>query len=171
MRFAVIRALFNAEVTEALLQGALRGFSDADVQRKDVDVVEVPGAFELPLAALWLAQTDRYDAIVCLGCVIRGETPHFEYVAGEAARGIASVGLSTGVPVIFGVLTTDNAAQAWARAGGQRRGLSQHTKSRTQGNKGYEAAQGALQMATLRHSINRNGTRKTSAKPRTRRSR
>lgn len=164
MRFAVIRALFNGEVTAALLEGAKRAFADGAVRAGDVDVFEVPGAFELPLAALWLAESKRYGAIVCLGCVIRGETPHFDYVAGEAARGIASIGLATGVPIIFGVLTTDNASQAWARAGRKRRGLGHHTKSNVRGNKGYEAAQGAMQMAALRRSIVANGARRSKTK-------
>src|SRR5579872_4422422 len=115
MRFAIVRALFNGDITAALLTGAENGFADGGVEAADLEVFEVPGAFELPLCASWLVDTKRYDAIVCLGCVIRGETPHFEYVAGEAARGIAWVALQTGVPVIFGVLTTETAQQAWER--------------------------------------------------------
>ncbi|MBV8164366.1 MAG: 6,7-dimethyl-8-ribityllumazine synthase [Candidatus Eremiobacteraeota bacterium] len=164
VRFAVLRALFNADVTAALLAGALRGFADGRVRRSDIDVYDVPGAFELPIAASWLAQTKRYDAVVCLGCVIRGETPHFDYVADAAARGIADVGLATGVPIIFGVLTTENAAQAWARAGGQRRGLTPHTGRGAQGNKGYEAAQGAMAMAALRRMVAKPALRRSVAK-------
>jgi 6,7-dimethyl-8-ribityllumazine synthase len=162
VRFAVVRALFNADVTAALLAGALRGFADGRVPRANVDVFEVPGAFELPLAALWLAQSKRYDAVVCLGCVIRGETPHFDYVADGAARGVADVGLATGIPVMFGVLTTDNAAQAWARAGGQRQGSGAHTRRGARGNKGYEAAHGALQMVALRRSVATSSPRRSA---------
>ena len=164
MRFAVLRALFNADVTAALLSGALRGFADGHVRRSDIEVYDVPGAFELPIAASWLAQTKRYDAVVCLGCVIRGETPHFDYVADAAARGIADVGLATGVPVIFGVLTTDNAAQAWARAGGPRRGLAPHTRHGVQGNKGYEAAQAAMHMSALRRTAAKPAARRSAAR-------
>jgi 6,7-dimethyl-8-ribityllumazine synthase len=111
------------------------------VRTEDVDVAWVPGSFEIPVAARRLAQTGRYDAIICLGAVIRGETPHFDYVAGEAAKGIAAVGLQTGVPTIFGVLTTDTIEQAIERAG---------TKA---GNKGYDAAVSAIEMANLIRSI------------------
>ncbi len=152
MRFAIVRATFNEEVTAKLLAGAVRGFADAQVAARRVETHEVPGAFELPIAALWLAKTGRYDAIVCLGCVIRGETPHFDFVAGQAARAIADVALQTGVPVIFGVLTTDTVEQAHARAsthGGRR----EHTKRSQVGNKGYEAANTALVMARLRRTI------------------
>ncbi len=153
MRFAVVRALFNGDITQGLLAGAERAFKDARVAARDVDVVEVPGAFELPVTALWLARSGRYDAVICLGCVIRGETPHFEYVAGQAASGIAAVALQTGVPVIFGVLTTENVKQARARAAAVARGQSQHSARKTTANKGYEAAQSALHMAKLRRSI------------------
>ena len=153
-RFAVVRARFNEPITAALLEGALRGFADAVGDDAKVDLAEVPGAFELPVAAKWLADSGIYDAVVCLGCVIRGETPHFDYVAGEAARGIAHVALQTGVPVIFGVLTTDTVAQAWARAGKKRRGSKSHTAADPGGgNKGYEAAQSAVAMAELRDAL------------------
>ncbi len=153
MRFAIARSRFNEPITLALLDGALRAFQDAKIAARSIDVVEVPGAFELPVAALWLAKTKKYQAIVCLGCVIRGETPHFEYVAGEAARGIGEAAVQTGVPVIFGVLTTDTAAQAWARAG--RDGLRRpgHVGELAQTNKGYEAAQSAIAMAQLKKRI------------------
>ena len=171
MRFAIVRALFNADITGALLDGALRAFADGGIKRRNIELIEVPGAFELPVAALWLARSKRFDAVVCLGCVIRGETPHFIYVAGEAARGISRVALDTAVPVIFGVLTTDTHAQALARAAAGR-APEQHrprkaaapgrdhlagdrTASRSQGNKGYEAAQSAMQMATLRRRFDR----------------
>ncbi len=155
MRFAIVRALFNTEITAALLTGAQRAFVVARVPKSNVQVYEVPGAFELPVAALWLAQSKRFDAVVCLGCVIRGETPHFYYIASACAQGIAQVALTTGVPIIFGVLTTDNAKQARARAGKVSRGLSEHTVGAGPGNKGYEAAQSALQMVALRKSVSR----------------
>ncbi len=149
-RFAIVRARFNDPITAALLDGALQGFADAAGGETQVDISEVPGAFELPLAAKWLAESGDYAAVVCLGCVIRGATPHFDFVAGEAARGIAQVALASGVPVIFGVLTTNNAAQAWARAGKKRRGLKSHaTKNQGGGNKGYESALTAVAMAEL----------------------
>ena len=113
----------------------------------------MPGAFELPLAALWLAQTKKYNAIVCLGCVIRGETPHFEHIAAEAARGIADVALRTGVPVIFGVLTTDTLEQAQARADAAAGSSAGHTGDGARSNKGYEAACSAVAMAQLRRKF------------------
>lgn len=156
-RFAIVRARFNEPITSALLDGALRGFADSAGADTKVDLAEVPGAFELPIAAKWLAESGNYDAVVCLGCVIRGETPHFDYVAGEAARGIARVALDSGVPVIFGVLTTDSAAQAWARAGKKRRGLKSHAATGAGGagggNKGYEAALSAIAMAELKNAL------------------
>ena len=153
-RFAIVRARFNDEITAALLDGALRGFADVAGGETRVDISEVPGAFELPLAAKWLAESGDYAAVVCLGCVIRGETPHFDFVAGEAARGIAQVSLESGVPVIFGVLTTDSAAQAWVRAGKRRRGLRSHAgKGSGGGNKGYEAALSAVAMAELKSAL------------------
>jgi 6,7-dimethyl-8-ribityllumazine synthase len=155
VRFAIVRALFNEEITAGLLSGALRAFDEAHVSKSGVDVHEVPGAFELPLTALWLAQRKRYDAIVCLGCVIRGETAHFEFVAGMAARGIADVALKTGIPVIFGVLTTEDVKQARARSRPVARGQGHHTTRRTSANKGYEAAKSALHMAALRQKIHK----------------
>jgi 6,7-dimethyl-8-ribityllumazine synthase len=153
-RFAIVRARFNEPITAALLEGALKGFADSEGGDVKVDVAEVPGAFELPLAAKWLAESGRYNAVVCLGCVIRGETPHFDFVAGEAARGIARVSLESGVPVIFGVLTTNDAAQAWARAGKKRRGLKAHAGTGPGGgNKGYEAALSAVAMAELKSAL------------------
>ena len=149
-RFAVVRAQFNDEITSALLDGALEAFTTAKVKRKDVTVIDVPGAYELPVAALWLARSKRYAAIVALGCVIRGETPHFAYVAGEAARGLNEVALSTGVPVSFGVITTDTVDQARARARRGSRGAKSHAASAASSNKGFEAAQVALAMAKLK---------------------
>ena len=137
MRFAVAAARFNRAIVEALLEGALEAFAGRGVGEDDVEVVQVPGAFELPLAARRLARTGRYEAVVSLGAVVRGDTPHFEYVAGECARGIATVALETDVPVIFGVLTVDTQAQAEERTGGRH------------GNKGAEAALAAMEMAAL----------------------
>ena len=148
-RFAIVRARFNAPITQALLDGALEALVDAKIDRRDVEIVEVPGAFELPLAAAWLARSKRFAGVVALGCVIRGETPHFEYVAGAASRGLADVMLETGVPVGFGVLTTENEAQARARSGKVRRGTGAHVGASRHGNKGYEAAQAVLEMASL----------------------
>ena len=153
MRFAIVRARFNAHITQALLDGAKRAFAAAGVADGDVTTVEVPGAFELPVAALWLAQSKRYDAIVALGCVIRGETPHFEFVAGEAARGLGEVALQTGVPVAFGVLTTDTTAQASARASSVGTPSPEHGRGHAPGNKGFEAAQAALEMVRVRGAL------------------
>ena len=133
----VVVSRFNGDITTRLLEGALETLTQAGVPREQVDVMPVPGAFELPLGAMALAKTRRYACIVALGCVIRGDTPHFEYVAGEAASGLQLAGLETGVPVAFGVLTCDSRRQAEERAGGP------------QGNKGSEAALSALEMADL----------------------
>jgi 6,7-dimethyl-8-ribityllumazine synthase len=159
LRFAIVRSLFNAQVTQALLDGAKRGFADAKIEPDLVEAFDVPGAFELPLAALWLAQTKKYNAVVCLGCVIRGQTPHFEHVAAQAARGIADVALRTGIPVIFGVLTTDTLEQALARAdasagsGGGHGADEERSTKLESSNKGYEAAQSAIAMAQLRRKF------------------
>lgn len=136
-RFAVAVARFNELVTRKLLEGALEALGAHDVAREDVDVVWVPGAFELPLAAGRLAASGTYDGVICLGAVIRGETAHFEHVAGQAAAGIRRVAEATGVPVAFGVLSTDTLEQAVDRAGG------------THGNKGWDAAIAAIEMASL----------------------
>ena len=136
-RFAVVYSRYNELVTERLLNGARACLVQHGVAEGAVDVISVPGAWELPGAVLLAAHAGRYAGIVALGCVIRGETPHFEYVAGEAARGLASVVLETGVPVGFGLLTTEDADQALARAGGAK------------GNKGWEAALSALELADL----------------------
>jgi 6,7-dimethyl-8-ribityllumazine synthase len=153
VRFAVVRALFNGDITERLLAGARRAFEEAKIRKRDIVIVEVPGSFELPLAALWLAKSGKYDAIVCLGCVIRGETAHFEYVAEQAASGIGRVALLTGVPVIFGVLTTENIEQAQARSADVARGQAHHNEASRGSNKGYEAAQSALHMGAVRRSL------------------
>jgi 6,7-dimethyl-8-ribityllumazine synthase len=134
-RFAVVAARFNSVVVERLVQGAGSYFDGVGVD--EVDLVWVPGAFELPLVARRLAASRQYDAVVCLGAVVRGETPHFEHVAGQAAEGISRAALETGIPVIFGVLTADTIEQALDRAGG------------SHGNKGWDAARAAVEMASL----------------------
>ncbi|GBD18629.1 6,7-dimethyl-8-ribityllumazine synthase [bacterium HR27] len=136
-RFAIVVSRFNELISSQLLRGALDGLVRHEVDPKAIDVVWVPGSFEIPLTAKRLAQTNRYHAVICLGAVIRGATPHFDYVAGEVAKGIANAALETGVPIVFGVLTTDTIEQAVERAG---------TKL---GNKGFEAALTALEMANL----------------------
>jgi len=132
LRFAIVVARFNSTITEKLLEGAREALAKAHV-----DVFHVPGAFELPLAAKMLAQTHRYHGIVALGAVIRGDTPHFDHVAGQASLGLAAVQLETGIPIAFGVLTTHTIEQAIDRAGGK------------SGNKGYDAAITAIEMANL----------------------
>jgi len=142
-RFAIVVSRFNPEITDGLLTGAREALTEADVSDDDVAVVRVPGAFELPLTAQRLAESGRFDAVVCLGCLIKGDTMHFEYIAEAATRGIADVNLATGVPVTFGVLTTLTAEQAEVRS---RPGPA---------NKGREAAQAAVEMATLLRAIDR----------------
>lgn len=136
-RFGIVVARFNESITAALLEGARSGLTRHGVAEDAIDVVWVPGSFEIPLVAARLAQQGGYAAIICLGAVIRGETAHFDHVSAGATHGIARAALDSGVPVIFGVLTTDTVDQAVARAGGK------------QGNKGYEAAETALEMANL----------------------
>lgn len=136
-RFAVVVARFNQTVTDALLEGCLDTLRRHGVTKERIDLARVPGSFEIPVAARKLAASGRYDAIICLGCIIRGETGHYDHVAGQAASGVMQAGLSTGVPVIFGVLTTDSVDQALNRAG---------LKS---GNKGAEAALSAIEMVNL----------------------
>jgi 6,7-dimethyl-8-ribityllumazine synthase len=140
-RFAIVVSRFNPDVTEGLLTGARAALTEADVRDEDVTLVRVPGAFELPIAAQRLAESGRFDAVICLGCLIKGDTMHFEYIADVATRGIAEIGLATGVPVTFGVLTTltDEQAEVRARPGA--------------GNKGREAAAAAVEMATLLRAI------------------
>ena len=136
-RFAVAAASFNEIVVGRLVEGAMACFRAHGIPEDDIVLAWVPGAFELPLLATRLAASGRYDAVVCLGAVIRGETPHFDYVAGEAARGIREAGTTTGVPVTFGVLTTETLEQALDRAGGKH------------GNKGWDAALAAIQTASV----------------------
>lgn len=140
-RFAIVAARFNELITERLVAGAQSAFDRHGVESDRVDIARVPGSFEIPLVARRLAETGRYVAIVCLGAVVRGETPHFEHVAHQAANGVARASYETGVPVIFGVLTTDTVEQALDRAG---------IKS---GNKGYEAAVDAIEMVDLLRRI------------------
>ncbi|OAG28623.1 6,7-dimethyl-8-ribityllumazine synthase [Thermodesulfatator autotrophicus] len=137
LRFGVIVGRFNSLITKKLLEGAFDALSRHGVSEENIEVVWVPGSFEIPLVAQKMAQSERYDAIICLGTIIRGATPHFDYVAAEASKGIAQVMLETGVPIAFGILTTDNIEQAIERAG---------TKA---GNKGFDAAMVAIEMANL----------------------
>jgi len=142
-RFAIVVSRFNPEITEGLLLGAREALAEAGVRDDDLTLVRVPGAFELPITAQRLAEGGRFDAVICLGCLIKGDTMHFEYIADAATRGIAEVGLATGVPVTFGVLTTltDEQAEVRSRPG--------------PANKGREAAQAAVEMATLLRAIDR----------------
>jgi 6,7-dimethyl-8-ribityllumazine synthase len=137
LRVAVVASRFNETIAKSLLDGAVDCLVRHGVAGNDIVMAWVPGAFELPAAAKRLAQSGEVDAIVCVGAVIRGETPHFDYVAGHAARGIGDASLETGIPITFGVLTTDDVEQATSRAGGK------------MGNKGFEAALAALEMANL----------------------
>lgn len=136
-RFAIVAARFNSMVTEALVAGCRAGFAQVGVGEDRLDLAWVPGSFEIPLAARAMAETGRYAAIVCLGCVIRGETGHYDHVAGQAAAGVQAAGLAAGIPIVFGILTTETVEQALNRAG---------LKS---GNKGTEAALAAVEMADL----------------------
>src|SRR6266566_3754204 len=144
-RIAIAAARFNQEIVDELLSGCVKRLEDHGIARERLTVQQVPGAFELPLAAKLLAQTKRYAAVVCVGAVVRGETPHFDYVAGECARGVQQVGLDTGVPVAFGVLTTETMAQALDRAGGKH------------GNKGWDAAMAAMQLASVQDQVPKEG--------------
>ena len=137
LRIGIIVASFNDFITSRLLEGAKSALSAHGVRDDDVTVATVPGAFEIPLVAKKMAESGRYDSVICLGAVIRGETGHYEHVAGEAAKGIANASVSTGVPVIFGVLTTETMEQAINRAGGK------------SGNNGYHAGIAAIEMANL----------------------
>ena len=137
LRFAIVSSRFNEFVTTRLLAGALDALERTGAVEGDIVVVRVPGSFEIPLAARRLAVSKQYDAIVCLGTLIRGDTPHFEYISNEVTKGIAAVSLETGIPVAYGVLTADSVEQAIDRAGLQ------------SGNKGFEAAMSAVEMANL----------------------
>jgi 6,7-dimethyl-8-ribityllumazine synthase len=146
MRFAVVVSRFNDIISTRLLDGAVATLRQRGVASGDIEVVWVPGAFEIPIAARELASRGTVDAVVCLGAVIRGDTAHFDFVAGEAARGIASVHATTGIPATFGVLTVDTIEQATDRAGGKH------------GNKGAEAADTAVEMASLLRELRSPGT-------------
>ena len=141
LRFAVVVSRFNSEITEPLLSGAMNALKQTGVATGDVTLIRVPGAFEIPLAAKRAAASRRFDAVIALGCVIRGETAHFEYISQQASTGIGQVSLETGIPVIFGVLTVDTDAQAAARSGPDRN------------NKGFEAAMAAVEMVNLLRQI------------------
>ena len=140
-RIPIVAARFNDAVVSRLLDGALDTLARHGLSRDETLVVRVPGAFELPLTARWIARSAGTDAVIALGAVIRGDTPHFDHVCAEAARGIQAASIDTGIPVIFGVLTCDDRAQADARAGGEH------------GNKGGEAALAALEMVSLRRRL------------------
>jgi len=137
LKFGLVVSRFNEFITQKLLEGAQDALLRHGVNQEDIDVAWVPGSFEIPLVAKKLAQTKRYNAVICLGAVVRGGTPHFEYIAAEVTKGIAMVGLETGLPVIYGVVTADTLEQAIGRAG---------TK---EGNQGFKAAVSAIEMANL----------------------
>jgi 6,7-dimethyl-8-ribityllumazine synthase len=137
LRFAIVVSRFNSFITERLLEGALDALRRTGASDEAIDVVRVPGSWELPVAAAELARARRYDALICLSCLIRGETPHFDYIAGEATKGLGAISMETGVPVAFGVLTTNTLEQAIDRGGAK------------SGNKGFDAAMSAVEMADL----------------------
>jgi 6,7-dimethyl-8-ribityllumazine synthase len=141
IKVAIVLSLFNEFIGQKLLDGALKSLKENKVNENNIDIVKVPGAFEIPLTAEKLASLKKYDTILCLGAVIRGETPHFDYVAEAASTGILQVSLKYGLPIAFGVLTTNNVEQAVERAGGKH------------GNKGYDIAITALEMADLMKRI------------------
>ncbi|WP_051669812.1 6,7-dimethyl-8-ribityllumazine synthase [Bryobacter aggregatus] len=141
LRVAIVVSRFNSLVTDRLLDGALGALARAGAEAKDVEVIKVPGAWEMPVVVGELARLGKTDAVVCLGCVVRGDTPHFDYVAGENAKGIGAVAKESGMPVANGVLTTNTMEQALDRAGGK------------MGNKGADAAMGAIEMANLLREI------------------
>jgi 6,7-dimethyl-8-ribityllumazine synthase len=138
---AIVAARFNGHIVDELLAGCARRLKELGIEEDRITVHRVPGAFELPVAAKWLAETEKYAAVICLGCVIRGDTPHFDYVAGEAARGIQQVAINNSLPVIFGVLTTNTEEQAKQRIGG------------THGHAGERAAEAAAEMIALMNRI------------------
>ncbi|NLC12280.1 MAG: 6,7-dimethyl-8-ribityllumazine synthase [Firmicutes bacterium] len=140
-RFAIVVSRFNEFITSKLLTGALDALKRHEAEDENIEIAWVPGAFELPLVAQKMAASKKYDAVICLGTVIRGATPHFEYVAAEVSKGIARVSFETGVPVIFGIITADNLEQAIERAGSKA------------GNKGWDASLSAMEMASLLKNI------------------
>lgn len=141
IKIGIVAARFNNFIVSKLLDGALDGLKRHDVKENDISIAWVPGAFEIPIIASKMAESGKYDAVICLGSVIRGSTSHYDYVCNEVSKGIASVSLKTGIPIIFGVLTTENIEQAIERAG---------TKS---GNKGYDSALSAIEMINLVREI------------------
>lgn len=141
LRFAIVVSRFNSFITERLLGGAMDALTRTGANPDLIDIIKVPGSWEVPLAAGEAARQHRYDAVICLSAVIRGDTPHFDYVAGEAAKGIAHVSMETGIPVAFGVLTTNTLEQAIDRAGAK------------SGNKGFDAAMTAVEMANLLRTL------------------
>lgn len=141
LKFGIVAGRFNEFITGKLVEGALDALARHGAADEDIEIAWVPGSFEIPLAAQKMAKSGKYDAVICLGALIRGSTPHFDYIAAEASKGIAQVGMSTGVPTIFGVITTENIEQAIERAG---------TKA---GNKGFDAAMTAIEMANLLRSM------------------
>ncbi|MGD0113490.1 MAG: 6,7-dimethyl-8-ribityllumazine synthase [Armatimonadota bacterium] len=147
MRFAIVASRFNDMITRRLLSGALDALARHGADEDQIDVAWVPGAFELPMIAQRLAESGRYDAVICVAAIIRGATPHFDYVAAEASKGIAKVGLDTGVPTIYGVVTADSIEQAIERAG---------TKA---GNRGFDAARSAIEMVNLMKALPKPGNK------------
>ena len=141
LRIGIAVSRFNETVTTLLLEGAIEGLTANGVSRQSVDIAWTPGALELPIVAKQMAASGHYDAVICVGAVIRGETAHFDYVSAGAQQGIVQAALETGIPIMFGVLTTDNVDQAMARSGGNK------------GNKGFDAAAGAIEMANLLKSL------------------
>jgi 6,7-dimethyl-8-ribityllumazine synthase len=141
LRFAVVVSRFNNLITERLLSGSREALEKSGVAKTDIEIVEVPGAFELPLACKKLASTDGYDALIAIGCVIRGETSHYDYVCSETARGLQLAQMDTGVPIMFCVLTCETQEQAMARAGG------------AHGNKGFDSGLAAIEMARLSQKL------------------
>ena len=141
MKVGIVAGRFNEFITSKLVGGAMDGLLRHDVKDEDVDIAWVPGAFEIPLVASKMAKSGKYDAVICLGAVIRGDTTHYDYVCNEVSKGIATVSLESGIPVMFGVLTTENIEQAIARAGSKG------------GNKGYDCALGAVEMVNLIRTI------------------
>jgi 6,7-dimethyl-8-ribityllumazine synthase len=136
-RFAIVATRWNDSLVSRLIEGALEALQESEAADEAVEIFRVPGSFEIPLCALKAAQSGKFDAVICLGVIIRGETPHFDYVAAETARGITDAGLQSGVPLLFGVITADNVGQAEARAGAKR------------DNKGYDAALAAVEVVNL----------------------
>jgi 6,7-dimethyl-8-ribityllumazine synthase len=150
LRFGLVVSRFNSFITERLLAGALDALTRAGAEEEQIDVVRVPGSFEIPLAAKKMGASGRYDAVICIGCILRGQTDHYSYIATEAARGVQLAQVETGVPMIFCVLTCDTLEQAVDRAGAK------------SGNRGYEAGLAAVEMARLVRKLSGNSTPRTT---------